>query len=137
MASDRTAEREGAADIPLHPSARLLQDEYDRINRVVYAGALPPFPGVELVDRTDVFSMTQSRGSGPWRRLRPFLLSTHLAGPLLAEAIRHEIAHAAALLLDGDEGHGPAWRRHARLVGSSGDVTLDPGHPLRSSWPSP
>lgn len=130
MAADREA-------LPSHPSARLFQEEYDRINRTAYDGALPPFPGVDLVDRTDVFSMTQSRGSGPWRRLRPFLLSRHLEGPLLLEAIRHEVAHAAALLFDEDEDHGPAWQRHARLTGASGEPTLDPGHPLRSSWPSP
>jgi SprT-like family protein len=121
----------------LHAAARLFREEYDRINRVAYAGALPPFPGVDIVDRTDVFSMTQSRGAGPGRHLRPFLLSRHVAGPLLLEAIRHEIAHAAAILFDEDEGHGPAWQRHARLVGASGETTLDEGHPLRSSWPRP
>lgn len=118
-------------------AAALFHAEYDRINRVVYAGALPPFPGVDIVDGTDAFSMTRTRGVGPSRRLRPFQLSRHVSGDLLFEAIRHEVAHAAALLFDEDEGHGPAWQRHARLVGSSGEPTLDPGHPLRAHWPDP
>ena len=106
--------------------SRYFRSEYDRINRTVYGGALPPFPGVELVDRTDIFSMTCTLGAGPWRRLQPFQLSRHVTGDLLAEAVRH---------LD-DEDHGPAWQHHARLVGASGAVTLDEGHPLRSAWPS-
>jgi len=110
----------------------LFRAEYDRLNRVVYDGALPPFPGVELTPRTDVFSMTRTWNVGAWRRLQPFLLSVHVRGGLLLEAIRHEVAHAAALLFDDDEGHGPAWQRHARLCGAAGDVTLDPGHPLRA-----
>lgn len=118
-----------------HPSARLFAEEYERLNRTVYDNQLPPFPGVEMVGRTDIFSMTQSYGTGPWARLRPFLLSIHVTGALLREAILHEVAHAAALLLDGDDGHGPAWQRHARLTGASGEPTLDPGHPLRADWP--
>src|SRR5688500_12372051 len=117
-------------------SIAMFRQEYDRINQTAYEGALPPFPGVEIVDRTDIFSMTQTRGEGRSRRLRPFLLSRHVSGPLLLESIRHEIAHAAALLFDDDEGHGPAWQRHARRVGASGEATLDRGHPLRSHWPS-
>ena len=121
---------------PKDPSVVMFRQEYDRINAAAYKGALPPFPGVEVVDRTDIFSMTQTKGVGPWRRLKPFLLSRYVSGPLLLESIRHEIAHAAALLFDDDEGHGPAWQRHARLVGASGEATLDRGHPLRSDWPS-
>ena len=119
---------------PAMSPARLFRAEYDRINREVYGEALPRFPGVEVLDRTDIFSMARSRGEGPWRRLQPFWLSRHVQGPLLLESIRHEVAHAAALMLDGDEGHGPAWQRHAVLCGASGEVTLDPGHPLRESW---
>lgn len=117
--------------------SRTFQHEYDRLNRVAYDGALPPFPGVELTDRTDIFSMTRTRGYGAWRRLEPFLLSRHVKGELLLEAIRHEVAHAAALLFHDDEDHGPAWQHHARLVGATGAVTLDEGHPLRAAWPSP
>ncbi len=113
-----------------------FEREYERLNRKVYAGALPPFPGVELTDRTDIFSMTRTQGSGRWRRLEPFLLSRHVNGKLLREAVLHEVAHAAALLFDEDEDHGPAWRHHARLVGASGEVTLDEGHPLRRAWPT-
>ena len=116
---------------------QLFQAEYDRINATVYAGALPPFPGVEIVDRLDVFSMTQSSGYGAWRRLQPFLLSRHVRGDLLIEAIRHEVAHAAALMFDDDEDHGPAWRRHARLCQAHELPTLDEGHPLRRDWPTP
>jgi hypothetical protein len=112
-----------------------FQAEYERLNRVVYAGALPPFPGVVLVDTLDVFSMTRTRGAGAWRRLEPFLLSKHVAGDLLLEAIRHEVAHVAAMFLDEDEGHGAAWLSHARRVGASGEATLDAGHPLREAWP--
>jgi hypothetical protein len=123
--------------MPASPTpASLFHREYDRINASAYAGALPPFPGVHLVDRTDIFSMTQTLGKGSWRRLEPFLLSRHAQGALLLEAIRHEVAHAAALLFDGDEGHGPAWRRHASLCGASGEATLDEGHPLRTGWPA-
>jgi len=114
----------------------LFRSEYDRINRSVYGGSLPAFPGVDVVDRTDIFSMTRTRGEGAWRRLQPFLLSKHVSGPLLLESIRHEVAHAAALLFDEDEDHGPAWQEHARLCGAAGDVTLDPGHPLRAAWPT-
>jgi hypothetical protein len=119
------------------PAARLFQQEYERINAAHYRNALPPFPGVELVDRTDIFSLTRSFGSGAQGCLRPFILSTHVSGALLLEAIRHEVAHAAAILLDAHEGHGPQWKRHALLVGALGDATLDAGHHLRSSWPSP
>jgi hypothetical protein len=118
-------------------AAGLFLHEYERINRRAYGGRLPPFPGVELVDRDDVFSMTRTLGFGRWRRLQPFLLSVHVKGPLLLEAIRHEVAHAAALLFHEDEGHGPAWRMHARLAGASGEATLDPGHPLRATWVAP
>ncbi|MFO1534347.1 MAG: SprT-like domain-containing protein [Thermoplasmatota archaeon] len=117
--------------------SNLFRQEYDRINRSVYGDSLPPFPGVELVDRTDIFSMTRTHGRGAWRCLQPFLLSTHVTGDLLMESIRHEVAHAAALLFDQDEEHGPAWQRHARRCGASGEATLDPGHPLRAAWPAP
>ncbi|HEX9816977.1 MAG TPA: hypothetical protein VGB18_08355 [Candidatus Thermoplasmatota archaeon] len=47
----------------MQPTARtateLFQEEYDRINQGIVAGSLPPFPGVELVDRTDIFSLTR------------------------------------------------------------------------------
>lgn len=36
---------------------------------------------------------------------------------VLAESILHEMAHVAAILHDGETGHGPAWRRWARSVG--------------------
>lgn len=117
--------------------AALFRAEYDRINARAYGGRLPPFPGVRLVDRDDVFSMTCTLGAGPWRRLQPFLLSVHVQGPLLLEAIRHEVAHAAALLFHDDESHGPTWRMHARLAGASGEATLDSGHPLRATWVAP
>jgi len=129
--ADRPDEREP------HPSARLFKAEYERINADVYDGALPTFPGVEMVDRTDIFSLTRTRGVGRWRTLQPFLLSTHLSGDLLVQSIRHEIAHAAALLFDEEDGHGEAWLRHAFLCGATGEVTLDPGHPLRREWPAP
>lgn len=116
--------------------ARYFRREYDRLNRTTYGGALPPFPGVELTDRTDIFSMTRTLGYGPGRRLEPFLLSRHVTGALLREAVRHEVAHAAALLFHDDEDHGPAWQHHARLVGATGAVTLDEGHPLRAAWPT-
>lgn len=115
----------------------LFASEYGRINADVYGGKLPPFPGVDVVARKDIFSMTRTVGFGPARRLEPFLLSAHVKGPLLLEAIRHEVAHAAALLFHDDEGHGPAWRMHAKLAGASGEVTLDPGHPLRATWVAP
>jgi hypothetical protein len=117
------------------PSAALLfQQEYERINRDVYAGALPPWPGVEIVDRRDLFAATNTRGAGEWRRLEPFILSIHVKDELLVESMRHEIAHAAALLFDEDEGHGPAWREHARRCGARDVATLDEGDPLRASW---
>jgi len=124
------------AGVPSGPAA-LFRAEYDRINERAYDGRLPPFPGVELVDRDDVFSMTRTLGFGPWRRLQPFLLSVHVKGPLLLEAIRHEVAHAAALLFHDDESHGPLWQRLARMAGASGEATLDPGHPLRATWVEP
>ena len=123
-----------------HPHAAavaVFRGEYERINRDEYSGALPPFPGVTLTDRTDLFSATNTTGRGAWRRLQPFLLSIHLRGDLLIEAARHEIAHAAALLFDEDEGHGPAWQAHARRCGARGDVTLDSGHELRATWVVP
>lgn len=120
------------------PSAgSIFQSEYDRLNREVYSNALPPFPGVTLLDRKDIFSMTNTRGSGPSRRLEPFWLSSHVKGELLIEAARHETAHAAALLFDEDEGHGPAWQAHAARCGASVVESLDPGHPLRRDWPNP
>ena len=124
---------------PASPStaADLFRREYDRINAEACSGRLPPFPGVDLVDRDDVFSMTCTLVFGRWRRLQPFLLSVHVKGPLLLEAIRHEVAHAAALLFHDDEGHGPVWQRLARLAGASGEATLDEGHPLRSTWVAP
>lgn len=129
MAPSRTPPGPGPAD--------LFRAEYDRINSSVYAGRLPPFPGVRLVDRDDIFSMTCTLGFGPWRRLQPFLLSVHVKGPLLLEAIRHEVAHAAALLFHDDESHGPVWQTHARLAGAGVEATLDPGHPLRATWVAP
>ncbi|MHB8586920.1 MAG: SprT-like domain-containing protein [Thermoplasmatota archaeon] len=115
----------------MHPSAVLFEREYERIRGEVYEGALPPFPGVELVDRHDLYGATNTRGRGRFRSLEAFLLSTHVRGPLLLETIRHETAHAAALLFQGDEGHGPAWQDHARLCGATGLTTLDFDHPLR------
>jgi hypothetical protein len=108
--------------------------EYERLNREVYDGALPAFPGIELVDRRDLFAMTRTFGRGRWRTLRPFLLSVHVQGGLLLETARHEVAHAAALLFDGDEDHGPAWREHARRCGAREIPTLDEGDPLREGW---
>ena len=112
-----------------------FQREYERLNREAYDGALPEFPGVELVDRRDLFAMTRTVGRGPWRTLVPFLLSEHVKGALLLETARHEVAHAAALLFDEDEGHGPAWREHARRCGARDIPTLDEGDPLREGWP--
>jgi len=77
-------------------AAALFEAEFDRIARDVYAGALPPFPGVFIVDRRDLFAATNTRGVGAWRRLEPFLLSAHVRGDLLLETIRHEIAHDGA-----------------------------------------
>lgn len=116
--------------------AKVFRDEYDRINREVYQGRLPAFPGVESVDRRDLFAATNTTGSGAWRTLDPFLLSRHVAGNLLLETVRHEVAHAAALLFDDDEDHGPAWRRHAKLCGAREIPTLDEGDPLRQGWPA-
>ena len=116
-------------------SITAFRTEYERINRDVYREALPEFPGVELNDRKDLFAATNTWGRGSWRRLEPFLLSRHVKGDLLLETIRHEIAHAAALLFDEDEDHGPAWRRHARLCGAREIPTLDEGDPLRDGWP--
>jgi len=124
-----TQRGEGPAEM-----ATLFAAEYARIARDVYGGALPPFPGVEIVDRRDVFSETTTRGRGRWRALEPFVLSKHARGELLLEAIRHEIAHAAALLFDEDEGHGPAWREHARRCGARDLPTLDEGDALRREW---
>ena len=121
----------------MHPHVALFQREYERINRDAYAGTLPPFPGVVLVDRRDLFAATNTRGAGARRRLEPFLLSIHVTGALLLETIRHETAHAAALLFDEDEGHGPAWQGHARRCGATGAVTLDEGDPLRAGWTVP
>lgn len=121
----------------MRPTEVLFRQEYERLNAEVYQGALPPFPGVHLDDRRDMFAATNTRGRGAWRRLAPFLLSTHVEGPLLLETIRHEIAHAAALLFDEDEGHGPAWREHARRCGARDDATLDSGDPLRATWVVP
>lgn len=118
-------------------SVRQFRNEYERINRDVYEGALPPFPGVDLVDRRDLFAATNTVGYGPWRELRPFLLSMHVRDHLLVETIRHEVAHAAALLFDDDEDHGPAWQRHARLCGAREIPTLDEGDPLRETWDEP
>jgi hypothetical protein len=121
--------------VPRAPSAEAtFRREYERLNRDAYGGALPAFPGVELVDRRDLFAMTRTVGRGTWRVLQPFLLSRHVAGPLLLEAARHEVAHAAALLFDGDEGHGPAWLEHARRCGAREIPTLDEGDPLREGW---
>jgi hypothetical protein len=115
-------------------SVALFRAEYDRVNRELYAGALPPFPGVLVTDRRDLFSLTTTLGRGPSRRLMPFELSRHVRGPLLREAILHAIAHAAALLLDEDEGHGPAWRAHAARIGARATATLDRGDHLRAEW---
>ncbi len=125
----------GRAD-PSGDAALRFRREYERINVDMYANGLPPFPGVEIVDRVDIFSMTRTVGKSPWRVLRPFLLSKHAKAELLLEAIRHETAHAAALLLDDDEDHGPAWRHHARLCGAQPIPTLDEDHALRRDWPT-
>lgn len=114
----------------------VFRREYDRINAKVYEGALPPFPGVELVDRWDLFAATNTWGRGPTRVLQPFLLSKHVEGDLLLETVRHEIAHAAALLFDEDEDHGPAWRDHAKRCGARQIPTLDEGDPMRGDWPN-
>ncbi|MHB8632355.1 MAG: SprT-like domain-containing protein [Thermoplasmatota archaeon] len=118
-------------------AVRLFEAEYEAVNERAYGGFLPPFPGVELVDRRDLFAATNTRGAGRWRQLEPFFVYRHARGELLVEAIRHEIAHAAALLFDDDEGHGSAWKRHAKLCGAREIATLDEGDPLRSGWPDP
>lgn len=134
--SHRVLADAGAVTSSTPEAVGVFQREYDRINAEVYHGDLPPFPGVDLVDRHDLFAATNTLGVGPWRELRPFLLSRHVRGQLLLETIRHEVAHAAALLFDEDEDHGPAWRRHARLCGAREIQTLDQGDPLREDWPS-
>ena len=125
---------DGLTPAPIDPSV-VFRDEYTRINAEVYGNSLPPFPGVELVDRRDLFAATNTWGRGEWRVLQPFLLSKHVRGDLLLETVRHEVAHAAALLFDEDEDHGPAWRRHAKLCGAREIPTLDEGDPLREGWP--
>jgi hypothetical protein len=115
-------------------NAEAFRREYERINRTVYGGNLPPFPGAVEIDRSDLYAATNTSGAGRWRRLDPFLVSKHLAGPILLESIRHEIAHAAALLYDEDEGHGPAWKAHALRCGAEPVATLDWDHPLRQEF---
>lgn len=135
MSRVMVAKRPGKQGAGATDAVAVFHHEYDRINQEVYGGELPAFPGVDLVDRLDLFSATNTVGAGPWRRLRPFLLSRHVTGALLMETVRHEIAHAAALLFDEDEEHGPAWRRHAKLCGAREIPTLDEGDPLRDGWP--
>jgi hypothetical protein len=38
-------------------------------------------------------------------------------GAIRLDTLVHEMAHAADWLLDGEVGHGPTWRRWARLAG--------------------
>lgn len=97
-------------------AAARFRAEYDRLNREVYRGALPPFPGVRLTDAGKVAGACHWRG----RTLLPFRLSRHNTDPdAQLDTIRHEVAHAAAYLLDGDRGHGPAWRAHAERCGAT------------------
>lgn len=99
----------------MHP----FEAEYERLRREVYDGTLPPFPGVDVVDREDILAETNALWPGGRPRLMPFTLSAHVTDPaLLLEVARHETAHAAAILFDHDEGHGAAWQAHAVRCGA-------------------
>lgn len=99
----------------MHP----FEAEYERLRGEVYGGALPPFPGLDVVDREDILAETNARWPGGAPVLLPFTLSAHvLDAALLIEVARHETAHAAAILFDREEGHGPAWQAHAVRCGA-------------------
>lgn len=105
-----------------------FQRTYEALDRRVYRGALPAWPGVEVVDTYDVITAVNAwpGRDGAVRALAPFTVSRHVRdAALLREAFRHETAHVAAMVLDRHWGHGPSWVAHARACGAFPKATYD------------
>lgn len=105
-----------------------FQRTYEALDRRVYRGALPAWPGADLVDTRDVITAVNAwpGPGGSVRVLAPFTLSRHVEDArLLREAFRHETAHIAAMVLDHHWGHDAPWQAHARACGAHPKATYD------------
>lgn len=98
---------------------RLFRLEYDRVNAALYSGKLPPFPGVKVGRGVSEYGCCEWRPEGGRPQLLGFRVTRFLSRPEdLLDTIHHEIAHAAAIVLEGHAGHGQAWKRHALACGA-------------------
>lgn len=108
-------------DLAPNEIARLFRFEYDRLNADVYAGTLPAFPGVKVGRGVRQYGccFSKRRRDGSYELLG-FHVTRYLARPDdLLDTIWHEVAHAAAVVLDRHTGHGAPWRRHAIRCGAN------------------
>lgn len=120
-------------------STMLFRREYDRLNEMVYKHALPQFPGVIVRRMRRTLGATHVRRIGAERELLAFRLNAKIVNhtPLLLDVIRHEVAHAGSVLLDGAHGHGDVWVNHALRCGARPRACADedllpadpPSHP--------
>lgn len=120
-----------------------VRDTYNHVNETVYGGRLPAWGSFEfrITDSARQMGCVMSRRSGGYymgSEVRHHIVRLDISrrSPTLADlanTVRHEIAHIACLVLDGQGGHGYHWMQHARKCGAepvrcySGDVARRPG----------
>lgn len=106
-----------------------LRAAYTHFNATRFAGRLPAdlvlvwdAPTKRRLGRYFPVSFSRASAAGKGRRVSRLGLNILLAQPHLAaqatQTLLHEMAHVAAWLFDGEEGHGSAWRAWARRVGT-------------------
>jgi hypothetical protein len=101
-----------------------LQRVYDFLNTERFAGRLARVP-LRLSDnaRRTLGWVVPETGPDGTRSIRELVLAAELMlernDALRLDTLVHEMAHVAAWLLDGDRGHGRAWKRWARHAGCS------------------
>ena len=101
---------------------RYLVRLYRYLNRARFGGRLPARLPIRLSNRmtTRLGQMVPGEIDGR-RRVLEIALNVDLMlagnGAIRLDTLVHEMAHAADWLLDGEVGHGPTWRRWARMAG--------------------
>lgn len=100
-----------------------VRDTYNHVNDTVYGGRLPVWGSFDfkITDAARTMGCVKYRrtpytNSYSVSRLEISARSPDLAA--LSNTVRHEIAHIAAVVIDGERGHGYGWMKHARLCGA-------------------
>ena len=71
-----------------------------------------------------ILGLCRSRNRVPFRIEYSRTLAEHLPLQDILDTVRHEVAHAIALVDEGASGHGPAWQRACRKVGLAPERTF-------------